>query len=183
MHKIYVNKMRYAITGCLLNVLFPVPVLATSSMSDGTVTMTGSIIETPCAIEMDDRNQIIRMKTLPLHQIARDGYGPEEYFDIRLINCTLERLDSSHPDWRAFAVMFDGPSEGNLFSVSGYAKGVGLQIKDDRGNIALPGIPLLPAKLMEGDLTLHYTTSLVSNYARLRVGEHYTALRFNIVYY
>lgn len=168
---------------CLLCVLLSNAAIGDTSMGKGRVTLQGSIIETACTIEMNSRDQVIEMITMPVANIARDGRGIVKPFFIRLINCTLQRYDPALPDWQAFRVTFDGTPDGNLLGVEGQARGVGLQIKDHRGNIAFPGVPLPPSALSPGDKILHYTMNLVSNNQRLRAGEYRSTVRFKMDYY
>ncbi|ALX93541.1 hypothetical protein AV650_08175 [Serratia fonticola] len=47
-------------------------------LGQGRVSMEGAIVETPCAIEVGDRDQSLVMDTLPVSQLIRDGRGPEK---------------------------------------------------------------------------------------------------------
>ncbi|CAI1010505.1 PAP fimbrial minor pilin protein precursor [Serratia fonticola] len=178
-----VNKMGYAVTGCLFSALLCATATGETLMGRGRVIMEGSIIATACAIEMNSRDQVIEMITIPLAKIAREGRGIAKPFAIRLINCTLQRVGTDLPDWQTFRVTFDGTPDGPLLGVEGDARGVGLQIKDQRGNIALPGVPLPTAELNPGDRLLHYTMNLVPNHQLLRAGEYRSTVRFKMDYY
>jgi len=46
----------------------------------GRVNMQGSIIDTPCAIDVNSQDQTIDMTSVPVGQIERDGYGPDNRF-------------------------------------------------------------------------------------------------------
>lgn len=177
------NKMDYAVTGCLFGALLCTSATAATLMGKGRVTMEGSIIATACAIEMNSRDQVIEMATIPVSKIARDGRGIAKPFSIHLINCILHRVDPTLPDWQAFRVTFDGTPDGQLLGVEGDARGVGLQIKDHQGNIALPGVPLPAAELTAGDKVLQYTMNLVPNQQVLRAGEYRSTVRFKMDYY
>lgn len=178
-----VNKMEYIVASCLLSALFSVTATADTFLGRGRVVMEGSIIETACAIEMSSREQVIEMITVPASQIAHDGQGIAKPFVIRLINCTLPRFDPTMPDWQAFRVTFDGLKDGALLGIEGEARGVGLQIKDQSGNIALPGVAMPLAELSSGDKLLQYTVNLLPNHQILRAGEYRSTLRFKMDYY
>lgn len=178
-----VNKMEYIVTSCLLSVVLCGTAIAETLMGRGRITMEGSIIETACAIEMNSRDQVIEMVTIPVSKIARDGRGIAKPFVIRLVNCTLHRVDPSLPDWQAFRITFDGTPDGDLLGVEGDARGVGLQIKDRRGNVALPGVAMPPAELSPGNKLLQYTMNLVPNRQVLRAGEYRSTVRFKMDYY
>ncbi|WPU21985.1 fimbrial protein [Cedecea neteri] len=160
------------------------PASLVQDQGHGTVSMAGSIIDTPCAIDVPSRDQTIDMATLPLGQIIRDGQGPTSQFSIQLVNCTLTPLLPNRPDWSHFQVTFDGPTvRGNLFSVSGRARGVGLQIADAAGAIAVPGKPMPAYGLQLGDMRLNYTLRLVGDRHSLRAGTYQTTLRFKLDYF
>lgn len=171
----------------LLTLLICVANSSTSSAHDqghGVVNMAGSIIDTPCAIDVPSRDQTIDMATLPLGQIIRDGQGPTRPFSIQLVNCTLTPLLPNRPDWSHFQVTFDGPTaHDNLFSVSGRARGVGLQIADAAGVIAIPGKPMPAYGLQLGDMRLNYTLRLMGDHQTLRAGTYQTTLRFKLDYF
>ncbi|MGG8041373.1 fimbrial protein [Klebsiella aerogenes] len=150
----------------------------------GRVNMQGSIIDTPCAIDVNSRDQTIDMAVIPVGQIIRDNHGPERAFHIRLINCTLTPLRPNSPDWSKFRITFDGPSTGqNLFRVSGDARGVGLQIADTAGAVAIPGEAMPAAELLIGNMQLNYTLRLMSNREHLRAGAYRTTIRFKLDYF
>ncbi|OKB66579.1 pilin [Serratia marcescens] len=150
----------------------------------GRVNMEGSIIDTPCAIDVASRDQTIDMLTLPVGQIIRDGYGPTRPFSIRLVDCALTPMLPNRPDWSHFRVTFDGPTaHDDLFSVSGQARGVGLQIADIAGAIAVPGKPMPASALQVGSMRLDYTLRLVGDHQTLRAGAYRTTIRFKLDYF
>ncbi len=150
----------------------------------GRVRMQGSIIDTPCAIAVDSRDQSIDMSVLPVEQIMRDGRGPTRPFSIRLVDCVLARDNPNQPDWSTFRVTFDGATTNDsLFAVNGQGRGVGLQIADEGGNIALPGEQMPPGNLRDGNMTLDYTIRLVADRKTLRAGSYRSTIRFKLDYY
>lgn len=172
-----------AVVSSLLSMLYVAPVGAAMPAGWGRVNMEGAIIETPCAIDTDSRDQTIDMSVLPLSQIVRDGQGGVRDFRIRLVNCVLGRIDPSLPDWQRFQVTFDGRAEPGGFGVSGEARGVALQIADALGHVANPGEALPAVSITPGDKILHYSMRLVSNQQVLRAGEYYSTVRFKLDYY
>lgn len=149
----------------------------------GRVNMHGAIIETACAIDTLSRDQTIEMGTLPLSQIARDGRGLPQLFAVQLVRCSLIRHNASLSNWRHFKITFDGRNDAGLFAVDGQAKGVALEIIDDKGNVALPGSPLPASRILAGDMRLNYSLRLVSNQQVLHPGNYTSALRFKMDYY
>lgn len=152
-------------------------------LGQGRVSMEGAIVETPCAIEVGDRDQGVVMDTVPVSQIIRDGRGPEQRFAIRLVDCVLARLEPGQPDWQRFAVTFDGDSDQGYFGVNGAARGVALMIRNPQGAMAVPGNALPAGAITPGEMQLNYTLSLVSNQDTLQAGDYRSAIRFRMDYY
>ncbi|HDN2510915.1 fimbrial protein [Providencia vermicola] len=150
---------------------------------EGTVTMGGSIIETPCAIDADSRDQSVSITTVPVSQIIHDRESPVRNFSIRLINCVLTPVTPGTPNWQTFNITFDGPTDGRNFDVFGHANGLSVKISDADGNVAIPGkaMPDLPIKA--GETTLHYNVRVVPNNKRLKPGNYQTTIRFKMDYY
>ncbi|MBC3250171.1 type 1 fimbrial protein [Serratia fonticola] len=152
-------------------------------LGKGRVSMEGAIVETPCAIEVGDRDQSLVMDTIALSQLIRDGRGPEKEFAIRLVDCVLARFDTTAPDWQRFQVTFDGDNDRGHFGVSGEARGVALMIRDARGEVAVPGNALQASAIIPQEMQLHYTLSLVGNQETLQAGDYRSAIRFRMDYY
>ncbi|WP_261446201.1 fimbrial protein [Serratia fonticola] len=167
----------------LLSLCAAGPAWAAQPQGWGRVNMLGAIIETACAIDTRSRDQTINMGVLPIGQIARDGQGVIRPFSIRLVNCILVRNDKMLPDWRYFQITFDGHADTGLFSVSGAAKGIALQITDGQGHIATPGEPLPFGEITPSEMLLNYSLRLVSNRQVLRAGEYSSTIKFKMDYY
>lgn len=177
--------MKYLTLSKLLSLSLSISLLIDVSPANalGSVRMSGSIIETACAIDVGSRDQTINMGSLSISDIRRDGQGPLHPFVIKLVNCALERQNRDKPNWQYFRVTFDGPHQLGLFSVNGQAKGVGLQIqRNDDGVIIVPGQPLSAQNLMAGSHDLAYELRLVANHAPLVSGQYYSQLRFKLDY-
>lgn len=148
----------------------------------GRVNVSGSIIDTPCAIATSDLEQTIDLGTVTTGQIIHDGRGGEHRFSLNLINCDLHPYNESKPDWSVFETTFDGPSKNGFFSVSG-ASGIGLRIIDSTGNFAIPGKAFPGGNLVAGSQRLDYILLLVSDHQSLKSGLYHSTLRFKIDYF
>lgn len=148
----------------------------------GRVSIQGSIIDTPCAIATGSRDQSIEMAAVTTGEIRHNGHGPERNFSISLNNCTLSSTNSPASDSSHFSMTFEGPSDDGLFSVDGVS-GVGLQIRDIAGNIAIPGQPMPSGTLASGTQRLDYTLRLSANHDAPEAGEYHTTLRFKVDYF
>lgn len=158
--------------------------LQASDQGHGRVSMEGSIIDTPCAIDVASQDQTIEMATVPVSDIVRNGSGPAQPFSIQLVNCTLASAAAKQSEFSHFLVTFDGSTErDNLFGVNGEARGVGLQIADATGSVAIPGQPMSAGELQPGDMNLNYTLRLMGNHQALVAGSYRTTVRFKLDYY
>lgn len=158
------------------------PGVASANQHDplhGHVNMQGSIIDTPCAIATADLEQTVDMAITTTGEIVDDGKGKPKPFSLTLINCIF---NTSKSDGQRFMTTFDGPTDDGLFSING-AKGVGLQIADIAGNIAIPGKALPAGSLVSGTQRLDYTLRLVRNHNLLKPGVYQASLRFKVDYF
>jgi len=172
---------RYSVF-CLL-ILLPLVSFPLKASVWGRVNMQGTVIETACAIDTDNRDQTIDMSVMPLNQIMREGHGVKRIFNIRLINCVVGRINEDAIGWQRFQVTFEGRVDNGLFAVEGQARGVALELTDSDGNISTPGKPLPGMNVSAGNRQMNYSLRLVSNSQILRSGEYTSAIRFKMDYY
>ncbi|MGU9757797.1 fimbrial protein (plasmid) [Serratia marcescens] len=154
-----------------------------ANQGSGEVTVNGRIIASACAIDTDSIDQTIKMKTLPISKMIRDGQSERQAFSITLINCVLEKFHPALGDWRYFEVTFDGREDGGHFGIDGSTRGIALQISDDKGNVAVPGKPMTKNEIHPGEMTFHYGLRLVGNHQVLKAGEFVSTVRFKMDYY
>ncbi|MFS7367939.1 fimbrial protein [Serratia proteamaculans] len=146
--------------------------------------MQGSIVDVPCVIAVNSREQTIDLAVLPVGAVMRDGRGPASLFSIQLVNCTLQPQLPGHGNWARFRVTFVGDvTDSALFGSAGQAEGIGLQITDAAGNVAQSGVPMPAAELASGEMRLDYRLRLVGTHQILRVGAYRTTVRFKMDYY
>lgn len=177
------NRQRTFTTLLLTALLSHCALIYAESNDETTVYVSGDILDTPCTIAPDSRMQLIAMGQITPGEIARNGAGQAIPFTIRLIDCRLQRIDPHQPNWQRFAVSFDGQTDGDYFALAGTAQGIALQLADEAGNIAHPGMPLPQSVLHNGEQVLHYTLRLVSNHQPLREGSYSSAIHFRLNYF
>lgn len=176
-----INTQPLIVFSCLLFTAL-LPSHATAGLAGwGRVNMQGSIIDTACAIAVDSREQSVDMGVIPVADIIRDGQGRSKPFSIRLVDCVLARPGKE--GWKHFQVTFDGDAEEGLFGVHGDTSGVGLQISDGLGNIALPGKALPLADVVPGNMRMDYAMTLVANNHAVKSGDYFTSIRFKLDYF
>lgn len=175
---------RFLMTSCLAAVScsLSTAVLAANEFGHGRVAMQGSIVDTACAIAMADRDQSIDIGTITTGEILHDGQGPDRDFHLGLVNCSLRHSDARGTEWSRFQVTFDGTADGKLFAVHG-AEGVGLEIRDASGHLAIPGQPMPAGALSAGGEELSYRVHLQDDHHRLRAREFRSTIRFKVDYY
>lgn len=148
----------------------------------GHVNMQGSIIDNACAIATDDLEQTIDLGVSTMGGIAQDGEGSETKFSLNFVNCSLGSSASSEKGLRRFQTTFDGPAHGNVFDLSG-TSGIGLQVLDPTGNIAVPGKPMPAIMLTSGNQRIDYTLRVTGDNHRLKAGKYHSILRFKVDYF
>lgn len=148
----------------------------------GTVSVQGSIIDAACAISVDSRDQTIDVGISSTGNLRR-GQEISKKLSIELINCVLERPVQNHHGWSHFQVTFDGDADGELFGISGDAKGMAIQISDENGHIARPGEALPAANITPGTMNLNYKIRLVANGQAIVPGDYFSAIRFKTDYF
>ncbi|MEL5596581.1 fimbrial protein [Serratia ureilytica] len=155
---------------------------AIASGINGHINMKGAIVETPCAIDVGDQEQTLMIGNFPISQIIRDGQGVEKEFSIRLFDCVLTSLAPPQSGWKHFQVTFEGDADNGNFKTIGDANGVAIMIRDQQGNIAVPGAPLPKGEITPGNMQLRYTLNLVGNKENLRAGSYSSTIRFRMDY-
>lgn len=157
------------------------PAMAASTALWGRIGMSGSIVDSACAIDTGSYEQVIDMGVLPTGTLRQQGHGPVRPFSITLIGCTLTPYAGDA--WQTFTVTFDGPASGDWFTVSGDARGVALALLDANGQPIYPGESTPKQAISAGNSVLNYGLRLVSDAHPLRPGEYQSALRFKLDYY
>ncbi|HDT6566276.1 TPA: type 1 fimbrial protein [Enterobacter cloacae] len=158
--------------------------LFAANQGEGAVLIQGAVLYTPCAIDLDSRDQTIDMGDTPVSEIATKGYGPTRAFTVRLINCLmLPTPGNSKYDSEYYQITFEPMIGTERFSVHGDAQGIELAIRDIDGNIAAPGVAFPARKVTAGSMNLNYSLQLVSNGQPLKAGDYQSLIRFRMDYY
>lgn len=153
--------------------------IANSNYHDhGRVNMSGSILSTPCTLLTSE----INMGSSNVGEIIQHGKSDPTPFSLMLGNCDKQQSNDGKLKNSIFEVVFDGPSDGGSFMLNGVS-GVGLQLSDASGNIAIPGTPL-PGNSVTGKAQqINYTLRLVRTKNGITAGEYHSVLRLKVNYF
>ena len=100
----------------------------------GQVWLQGFVLDSSCTINMQDQYQRIEIPQVAATGLYQRGYSSAFAFAVRLENCLLSADD------RNVQITFTGPADSNgLFTVSGEAEGVGIQLSQEDGSVIIPG--------------------------------------------
>lgn len=164
----------------LVSAGYSVTILAAQGVN-GVLGMSGKVVETACALHPDSYEHNIFTQDISPDRLIRNGGGDLHPFSINLINCTPKRENKN--DWTAFQITFDGSADGDYFALQGSGRGLAIEIQDERGHIATPGIPMAQHPVPAGEKTLNYNLRLVGNAELLRVGNHFALIKYKLDYY
>ncbi|MFP2693923.1 fimbrial protein [Enterobacter ludwigii] len=158
--------------------------LIAENQGEGAVFIKGEVLYTPCAIDLDSRDQTIDMGETPVSEIATKGYGPTRIFTVRLINCLMLPSPGNRKyDSEYYQITFEPMTGAERFSVRGDAQGIELTIRDTDGHIAEPGVAFPAREVTAGSMSLNYSLQLVSNGKPLKAGDYQSLIRFRMDYY
>ncbi|HCM1959221.1 TPA: type 1 fimbrial protein [Salmonella enterica subsp. houtenae serovar 43:z4,z23:-] len=152
----------------------------------GQATLYGEVLAAACSIALNDRYQSVVMGEIPLRDLQSGRGKVTRDMVIRLDNCRTSgqgaMVQEIDPTIR---VRFDGlrGSQPGLFRTLGEARGVALQLRDERREIVYPG-EYLPAVYQKAynQQVLKYRIDLVPDGEQLAGGDYSAALRFSINY-
>ncbi|MFT4291100.1 fimbrial protein [Enterobacter sp.] len=158
--------------------------LIAASQGEGAVLIQGAVFYTPCAIDLDSRDQTIDMGDTPVSEIATKGYGPTREFSVRLINCLmLPKPGHNQYDSEYYQITFEPMTGSERFAIRGEAQGIELAIHDTEGYRAQPGVAFPAKEVTAGSMNLNFSLQLVSNGQPLKAGDYQSLIRFRMDYY
>lgn len=179
------NDMRTTslIAGYLLAIIVTIfPTLASSTqLQVGKVSIGGQVFASACTLHPDNYEQYLGLSALSTDGMIRNGGSILHPFSISLINCAPK--NDNGDDLSGFFVTFEGQDDGKHFTLQGDSRGLALEIQDERGHVAVPGVPMAPHPITLGEITLNYKLRLVGNADFLRAGSHFALLKYKLDYY
>lgn len=151
--------------------------------SKGKVKVGGNIVESACTIATEDIWQEVDFGNIIFPDLVSQNYKVEKNFQIRLINCSLERDNGGK--WMSASVTFDGQrneSDDTFFSMGGSGNGVGFRIMNSHEEYAHAGKPVSPVMLSNGSTDLNFKIKLIPDNSEMRLGNISSFIRFMVDY-
>ncbi|WP_054178528.1 fimbrial protein [Trabulsiella odontotermitis] len=175
--------MKKVLLGVALLPLAVIATMQTATASDGTIKFNGSIVDSPCVISSESKNQEVDLGAVKSSTFAATGdKSTATPFQIKLEECDLTAGQTK------VNVVFTGigdDDDTSLLSVdngAGSATGVGIGLFDAKGEaIALNDGASLEA-LSEGETILNYDARYVSTKDAVTVGSASGQVDFSLTY-
>lgn len=122
----------------------------------GTVTFTGSIIDSPCTLTADTQNQTIELGQVSNKSLLNKGRSVPKAFKLELQQCDISTL-------RTVQVTFAGDKDSvdpTLLGMTGSARGAGIALTNGSGTLVKLGEATPSHALLEGNNTLSFSAYL-----------------------
>lgn len=184
-----VNMKLKKFVGGALVLLSATSLMANAAVKDqghGTVTFTGSIIEAPCSITPETKDQTVSLGQVSNVALKDGGHSTPKNFYIKLENCDLTSADPGKIN--TVTVSFTGATSidgADLLGITGTAKGAGIALTDGAGNLIKLGNPTSAQSLGQGNNTLSFAAYLQGSKAENAVivpGEFQSVADFTLAY-
>lgn len=174
------NKIVIATSLALGIVSFASAAAPTADQGHGTVTFTGSIIDSPCSINPDSVDQTVNLGEVSSTALKDGGTSSPKPFQIKLENCDVSSLAKG-----TVATTFTGASgaDGRL-GIDGVAKGASIALTDGAGKLIVLGTPSAPQTVQNGNNTLEFAAYLQGDNASDGVvpGDFHSVANFTLAY-
>ena len=171
----------------LVLLLFGEPVCAaeplTNQQQKGRVQLTGSIVDTACAMHMGNEGQTVTLQPASLDGLVRGAVTFRRALNIYLSDCGITNTGSSVITSRALKLTFEGEAEGKYFGLQGAAQGVAIQIKDAHGKRIAPGMSLDDSSGAVDTIELNYFLELVGTGTVLQAGDYHATIKLSVQHF
>jgi len=163
--------------------LFAVAASASAkNMGKGKVGFEGEIVEVPCSIATESREQAVSFGDIS----ARSGANLRKEVVIRLVDCELGSKQRPGYIYETAQIKFSGeadPNDPTLLAIKGDAKGLSFHLSTDEGAKISLDTSKHDYELVEGNNTLRFLTELKVDKNQQRAGNFYATLRFIFSYF
>lgn len=181
-------KLNKIVSGAVL-FLGATTLMANAAVKDqghGTVTFTGSIIEAPCSITPETKDQTVPLGQVSNVALKNGGHSTPKNFYIKLENCELTSAEPGKNN--TVTVTFTGANSvdgADLLGITGTAKGAGIALTDGSGKLIKLGSPTSAQSLGNKNNTLSFAAYLQGSSADDAVivpGEFQSVADFTLAY-
>ena len=167
--------------------LFGTPVRAADPLAGsalkGRVQVTGSIVDTGCAMRVGNEGQTVTFQPAALQGLVRGDASFRRPLNIYLSGCGNLSARANSSASRGMKLTFEGENNGQYFGVQGAAQGVALQIKDAHGKLITPGMLLDDIARAADAMALNYFLELVGTGSSLRAGNYHATIKLSIQHF
>jgi len=125
-----------------------------ANQGSGTITFSGSIIDSPCTLSHENAEQSIDLGQISNATLKSSGKSEPRKFSITLENCALSTKQTVTTTFTGTKGVED------RVAISGTAKGASIAIVDESFNIIKLGSPSTAKSLQNGNNTLSFAAYL-----------------------
>ncbi|MCU6306632.1 fimbrial protein [Enterobacter quasiroggenkampii] len=155
----------------------------TSNMTGGDMHFYGAVVNAPCAVEAQSLHQSVILDQVRAADFpSRGSWAAHKTFWIKLDGCSSEQMQFA-------TVAFTGSVDSRDPQVfkAGFgadaAKGMGIGIFDNEGNLIIPDSePLSQYPVLDGKTVLYFTAKYRSVSETVVAGDASTAVNFSVIY-
>lgn len=161
-----------------------------ADQGSGRVIFTGSIIDAPCSVNPDHKEQEVDLGQIASVQLENNGVSTPRNFQIELENCALNTSEDDDGNVITTApsvsVKFGGspavPDDKTWFGITGTASGAGVVITDGSGTKIPVNGSTVARDLIEGNNTLAFSAYLQGLGGTITTGEFQSIADFTLSY-
>jgi len=153
---------------------------------NGTIQFKGGVTDGACGIKAGSVNQVISLPTVKASKLTSNQEAGAVPFHISLEDC--DNSVSSLVTTTFTGISGTNGAPAGTFSTNASsanaAKNVGLEIKDNDGNLVAPGVESLPSLITVagGNMDLNYTAVYKAGAANATPGDFDTTVNFTMTY-
>ncbi|MET3050600.1 fimbrial protein [Pseudomonas alkylphenolica] len=157
------------------------PAAASAVGGSGKVNFVGSIIDAPCSLDAESKDQTVRMDEISNKTLANQGESSMQSFNIELKQCDISKM-------KKVKVTFGGDADltdPTLLGIAGSAKGAGIALTNGSGAQVKLGEASAARTLLEGNNTLAFGAFLRGTTAKdvaVTPGEFTATANFMLAY-
>lgn len=168
-------------------VLLCQPARATEPLPSGSlkgrVQLAGSIVDSACSIRVGNDSQAISFNPVALKGLISGDSSSQQVLKIYISDCITPDARINTDLSQRFKLTFEGEREGKHFGVQGGARGIALQIKDEKGKLISPSMSLEHNRLTTDNLMLNYSLTLVGSGHALEAGDYHATIKLYIQHF